>query len=148
MTKIIARPKTDFDIFPRYFRSIFEDANREIAAVAPSGSYIPRVNISEDAANIYVAAELPGMAKEDVKITVTDGVLTLRGEKKSEAKQEGRNYHRIERRFGEFVRQFTLPENAQDDAVRASFKDGILEITVPKKEIEKPKERLVEISVN
>lgn len=148
MTKIIAKPRNEFDIFPRYFRSIFEDVNREVAAIAPSGSYIPRVNISEDAANIYVAAELPGMSKDDVKITVTDGILTLRGEKKSESKQEGRNYHRIERRFGEFVRQFTLPENAQDDAVHASFKDGVLEIVVPKKEVEKPKERQIEISVN
>jgi HSP20 family protein len=148
MTKIIARPKSEFDIFPRYFRSIFEDANQGVAAVAPTGSYIPRVNISEDAQNIYVAAELPGLTKDDVKITVTDGVLTLRGEKKSEAKQEGRNYHRIERRFGEFVRQFTLPENAKDDAVHASFKDGILEIVVPKKEIEKPKEHHIEISIN
>ncbi|MBS1903307.1 MAG: Hsp20/alpha crystallin family protein [Bacteroidetes bacterium] len=148
MTKIIARPRNEFDVFPRYFRHMFEDINRELGAVAPTGSYVPRVNISEDAQNIYVAAELPGMTKEDVKITVTEGVLTIRGEKKSEAKQEGRNYHRIERRFGEFVRQFTLPDNVQEENVHASFKDGVLEVVVPKKEPAKPKERQIEISVN
>lgn len=148
MTKIIARPRTEFDIFPRYFHGIFDESAKSVATIAPSGSYIPRVNIAEDATNIYLSAELPGLTKDDVKITVTDGVLTLRGQKKSETKIEGRNFHRIEQRSGTFVREFTLPENANDDAVQASFKNGMLEVIVPKKEVTVPKERHIEINVN
>lgn len=145
MTKIITRPRSEFEMLPRYFRHFFEDATRDVEATLPAGSYVPRVNISEDPSNIYVHAELPGLAKDDVKITVTDGMLTIRGEKKQEAKQEGRNYHRIERRYGQFVRQFTLPDNINEEAVKASFENGILEITVPKKEPAKPKEREIPI---
>ena len=84
----------------------FNDQNRPTG-----GSLVPRVNISEDTNSIFIHAELPGLSQEDVKVSVTDGILTLRGEKKKETMHEERNYHRIERRYGEFVRQFTLPEN-------------------------------------
>ncbi len=148
MTKIIARPRTDIEFLPKYFRNFVEDINREIEGHLPTGSYIPRVNISEDQANIYVHAELPGLSKDDVKITVTDGTLTLRGSKKQEEKQEDRNFHRIERRYGEFVRQFTLPENVNEEAMSASFANGVLEVVIPKKELQKPKEREIPINIS
>ena len=148
MTKIIARPRNEFEFLPRYFKHLFEDVQHSAEAVQPAGSYIPRVNISEDPTNIYVHAELPGLSKDDVKITVTDGVLTLRGEKKHESKQEGRNFHRIERRYGEFVRQFTLPENIKEEAMSASFVNGVLEISIPKAEPIKPKEREIPINIS
>jgi HSP20 family protein len=112
-----------------------------------AGSLVPRVNISEDKDNFYVHAELPGLSHEDVKVTFSEGVLTIRGEKKKEEKSEDRNYHRIERRYGEFVRQFNLPENVKHDAIKADFRNGVLEITVPKTEPQKPKEHEIPINV-
>ena len=149
MTKLITMPRTDGSFFPKYMRSFFEDMNRDFDGLQTSTqSYVPRVDISDDANNIYVHAELPGLTKDTVKVTVSDGLLILRGEKKHEEKKENRNYFRIERRYGEFVRQFTLPDNVDEENVRANFANGILEITIPKKEPEKPKEREVPINVN
>ncbi|HYM21501.1 MAG TPA: Hsp20/alpha crystallin family protein [Candidatus Kapabacteria bacterium] len=148
MTKLITRPRQNVEFFPRYFRSLASELDHEIQNVFSGGSFTPRVNISEDSTNIYVNAELPGLSKDDVKVVVADGLLTIRGEKSQETKQEGRNYHRIERRSGEFVRQFTLPENVNDEAMRASFANGVLEVVIPKKEPEKPKEREIQISIN
>ncbi len=126
----------DFDWF-------FNDQNRPTG-----GSLVPRVNISEDTNSIYIHAELPGLSQEDVKVSVTDGILTLRGEKKKEVKHEERNYHRIERRYGEFVRQFTLPENVTLEGIKADFKNGVLEVTLPKATPEAPKEREIPINVS
>lgn len=126
----------DFDWF-------FNDVNRPA-----TGSIVPKVNISEDINSIYIHAELPGLTQEDVKLSVTDGILTLRGEKKKEEKHEERNYHRIERSYGEFVRQFTLPENVKLDDIKADFKNGVLEITLPKVSPEAPKEREIPINVS
>lgn len=149
MTKLISMPRGEAAFFPKYMRSFFEDINRDFeGAQTSTQSYVPRVDISDDTNNIYVHAELPGLTKDSVKVTVTDGMLILRGEKKHEEKKEDRNYFRIERRYGEFVRQFTLPDNVDEANVRANFANGILEITIPKKEPEKPKEREVPINVN
>ena len=150
MTQLITRQRNDAGFFiPRSMRSFFEDLNHDAASTQTTHqSYVPRVDISEDASNIYVHAELPGLSKDDVKLTVREGTLILRGEKKHEEKKEDRNYYRIERRYGEFVRQFTLPENVKEDDVRANFTNGILEITIPKSEPQKPKEHDVPINVN
>ncbi|MDP4236192.1 MAG: Hsp20/alpha crystallin family protein [Bacteroidota bacterium] len=149
MTQIIRRPRSDAGFFfPKYMRSFFDDLSRDFDGSQTPSGYVPRVDISEDSANIYVHAELPGMSKEDVKVTIAEGILTLRGEKKHEEKKEDKNYFRIERRYGEFVRQFTLPDNVKEDSVRANFTNGVLEITIPKSEPEKPKEREVPINVN
>jgi HSP20 family protein len=147
MTQLITRPRNDVGFFfPKYMRSFFEDFNRDNDSWVTPSAYVPRVDISEDTNNIYVHAELPGMAKDDVKVTVADDILTIRGEKKHEEKKEDKNYFRIERRFGEFARQFTLPENVKEDEVMANFNNGVLEITIPKGEPAKPKER--EIPIN
>jgi HSP20 family protein len=148
MHKLIVRPNNEVTFFPKYVRSFFDNANRHVENSPASSSYVPRVNISEDTNNIFVHAELPGLTKDDVKVTVTDGTLVLRGEKKSEVKTEDRKYFRIEQRYGEFVRQFTLPENVNEDEVKASFENGILEVIIPKKEPEKPKEREIPINVS
>ena len=148
MTQLITRPRNDVGFFPKYMRSFFEDINRDLDGFQAPSAYVPRVDISEDTNNIYVHAELPGMTKDDVKVVVSDGILTLRGEKKHEEKTEDKNYFRIERRYGEFARQFTLPDNAHEEGVIANFSNGVLEIKIPKKEPEKPKEREVPINFN
>jgi len=148
MQRLIVRPNNETAFFPKYVKTFLDDVNRNFENSNPTSSYVPRVNISEDANAIYVHAELPGLTKEDVKVTVKDNTLILRGEKKHEEKQEGRKYFRIEQRYGEFTRQFSLPENVKEEEVKASFANGILEINIPKKEPALPKEREIPINVS
>ncbi|HZV13180.1 MAG TPA: Hsp20/alpha crystallin family protein [Candidatus Kapabacteria bacterium] len=111
------------------------------------GNFVPSVDISEDEKNVYVHVELPGLTKDDVKVLVNDdNILTIRGEKKHEEKQENKNYYRMERCYGAFVRSLPLPAPVKADAIDAKFKDGILNITLPKVEPSKPKEREIQIS--
>jgi HSP20 family protein len=148
MTQLITRPRNDAGFFfPRYMRSFFEDLNKEFDGATSPSAYVPRVDLSEDTNNIYVHAELPGLSKDDVKVTVADGILTIRGEKKHEEKKEDKNYFRIERRYGEFARQFTLPDNIKEEEVHANFNNGVLEIAIPKGEPSKPKEREIPIGL-
>lgn len=130
------------DLWNRNINTFFNDFSKDFG----TSNLVPRVDISDDANQIYINAELPGLTQDDVKVTVADGVLTIRGEKKHEEKQEERNYYRIERRFGEFVRQFALPENIKSSEIKAEFKNGVLGITIPKAMPEKPKE--LEIPIN
>jgi HSP20 family protein len=103
------------------------------------GDVFPAVNVSEDADALYVRAELPGMLPEEIDISVEGDTVTLRGERKLKA-AEHVNYHRRERESGRFRRIFTLPTRVNPEAVSASFKDGVLKITLPKAEEVKPKQ--------
>ncbi|MEI8135488.1 MAG: Hsp20/alpha crystallin family protein [bacterium] len=148
MTRLITRPRHEIGFaMPRNMRSFFEDAAKGTFNGQVT-NYVPRVDISQDAKHIYLHAELPGLTKEDVQLTVSDGTLTLKGEKKQEEKSEDKNYLRIERRYGQFMRQFTLPENVIESEVHAQFTNGVLDITIPKSEPTKPQERVVPINVN
>ena len=106
---------------------------------AQSVAWSPVVDIEETELNYMIRAELPGLSKENVKVTVEDGVLTLSGERDLERKVEGKTFHRIERSHGTFTRSFTLPENADAESVSANYKDGLLEIRVAKCEEAQPK---------
>lgn len=99
----------------------------------------PALEIAENEHAFVVNAELPGVAKEDVTITIEDGVLTLAGEKKREEEQKDRAWHRVERVYGSFQRSMTLPKGVDGDKAEATFKDGVLTITLPKSEQAKPK---------
>lgn len=105
----------------------------------------PRVDIVEDEKEIIVKAELPEMKKEDVKVTVDQGVLTISGERKLEKEEKNKKYHRIESEYGSFVRSFTLPTAVLADKVSADFKDGVLKVHLPKDT--KPGTKAVEIKV-
>jgi HSP20 family protein len=100
----------------------------------------PTVDVSEDKESVIIKAEMPGMKKEDVKISVQDNVLTLKGEKKQEKEEKDKNYHRIERSYGSFCRSFQLPTSVKTDKIKANYKDGVLSVTLPKTEEVKPKE--------
>ena len=102
---------------------------------AQSVAWSPVVDIEETELNYLIRAELPGLSKENVKVTVEDGVLTLSGERDL----EGKTFHHIERSHGTFTRSFTLPENAEAESVSANYKDGLLEIRVAKCEEVQPK---------
>jgi HSP20 family protein len=104
------------------------------------GVWNPSVDISETKDNVIIKAEMPGLNKEDVKISMQDNMLTLTGEKKQEKEEKETNYHRIERSYGAFSRSFSLPTSVKSDKIRATYKDGILSITLPKTEEVKPKE--------
>jgi HSP20 family protein len=106
----------------------------------------PSVDISENDDNIVVNAEIPGMNKEDINVSVRDDTLTIKGEKKREREEEEENYHVVERSYGRFQRSFTLPDNVKSDDIKANYKDGVLNITIPKTEEAKSKELKVDVS--
>ena len=129
-------------------RSIFDDLQDEVNRTfdsfwskAPTrredwgvseGSWSPRVDIEETDKDVLVTAEIPGMSKEEVKIDIRNNTLTLSGEKKQEKEIKEKNYYRLERRYGSFQRSFVIPAEIDRDKVKASYKDGILSITLPK----------------
>ena len=105
----------------------------------------PSVDIYETDENIVLKAELPGVDKKDVSVEVKDSTLILKGERKREKEVKEENYHRVERSFGTFMRSFSLPVSVKQDQVKAKFKDGVLEVTLPKSEEAKPKQVKVEV---
>lgn len=110
--------------------------NKETMIVA---DWTPSVDISETEGEYQIKAEIPDVKKEDVKVTLEDGVLTIQGQRKQETEEKGTKYHRIERSYGSFARTFSLPDVIEVDKVRAEFKDGVLHLHLPKSEKAKPK---------
>jgi len=104
-----------------------------------TAEWAPAVDIKEDADKFVIQADIPGVKPEDIEISMEAGVLTVKGEKKSEVKTEKEGYKRVERIFGSFYRRFSLPDSANGDAINAACKNGVLEIVIPKREAVKPK---------
>jgi HSP20 family protein len=107
--------------------------------------WTPTVDISETDGEYLIKAELPEVKKEDVKVTLEDGVLTLTGERRQEKEEKTTKYHRVERSYGSFVRSFSLPELVDETKVKAEYKDGVLSLHLPKSEKAKP--RAIEVKV-
>ena len=101
--------------------------------------WTPLVDIVEDDKEYLIKAELPEVKKEDVKVTVDNGVLTITGERKFEKEEKGKKYHRVERGYGSFMRSFALPEGAAGDKISAEFKEGVLKVHLAKSGEAKPK---------
>jgi len=142
-------PFGDLALIQEKMNKLFEDTiARFREAVEPSvpAQWYPAVDIYETPENIVLQAELPGMNQEDITVEVRENALILKGERKREKEIREENYHRIERAYGTFQRAFTLPGTVQQDQVKAKYKDGILEIILPKKEEIKPKQIKVEVS--
>ena len=108
--------------------------------------WTPLADITEDDREYVIKAELPELRKEDVKVTVENGVLTMSGERKFEKEEKKKKYHRVERGYGSFVRTFALPEDADADKIKAEFKHGVLEMHLPKNEKAKPKQIEVHVA--
>lgn len=119
------------------------ESSNEMLAVA---DWAPSVDISETDTAYLVKAELPGMKKEDVKVAIQDGMLTLQGERNIEKEEKGKKFHRIERSYGSFARSFRLPGDADENSVKAEFENGVLNITLAKSEKAKPKAINVSVS--
>ena len=107
--------------------------------------WMPSVDISENDAAYLIKSEIPGVKKEDVKVTIQDGMLTIQGERKQEKEEKNKKFHRVECSYGSFVRSFRVPDDDDDAAVKAEFKDGMLNVTLPKSAKAKPK--AIEVSV-
>ena len=108
--------------------------------------WAPPVDVEETADRYVVRAELPGLKQEDIKISVEDNRLVIHGEKRREAEQAGTNYHRVERVYGQFERSFTLTHAVRQDRIEAIYKDGILEVQIPKAEEAKAREIQVKVA--
>lgn len=131
-------PFRDLGLFPGRLLNLAETLFGENPAEAKV--WTPAVNVAEDANAYHIAAELPEVNSSDVKVVVREGVLTLKGERKLEKKTEDKKYHLVERSYGSFQRSFTLPKDADGERVSAEFKNGVLTVTVPKREEVKPRE--------
>jgi HSP20 family protein len=107
--------------------------------------WTPAADITEDDREYLIKAELPEIRKEDVKVTVENGVLTISGERKFEKEEKKKKYHRVERGYGTFMRSFTLPDDAEAGKIKADFKNGLLTLHLPKTEHAKPKQ--IEVNV-
>lgn len=118
---------------------------RNPAGTNTVANWSPLVDVTEDEKEYHIKAELPEVRKEDVKVTVENGLLTISGERKFEQEQKGKRYHRVERAYGSFTRYFSVPEDADDSQVSAEFKDGVLNVRLAKSEKAKP--RAVEVKV-
>jgi HSP20 family protein len=105
----------------------------------------PMVNVEETENEFIISAEIPGMEKKDITIVVNNGVLSISGEKKDESETKEKNYHRIERSYGKFERSFVLPDGVDHDKIDANYKNGVLELSLPKMEEAKPKQ--IEVKV-
>ena len=127
----------------RLFDSPFGELTRHMELL---NGPTPALDVYEDKDNLIVKAELPGMKREEIDLSFHDGTLTISGERKYEEKNEGAQTYRAERFFGKFHRTLTLPKPVQSDKAKATYKDGILTVTLPKTEEAKPKQ--IQVNVN
>ncbi|VAX34232.1 hypothetical protein MNBD_NITROSPIRAE03-2036 [hydrothermal vent metagenome] len=147
-----SRVLAPFEEMERWFEDVFR---RPFSLLGPS--WLPRmrlpeledispvVDIYEEGDNVVVKAETPGIKKDDIDVSLTDNTVTISGEKKKEEKVEKKNYYRLERSYGSFTRTFRLPAEVQSDKAKARFKDGILEIRIPKTEEARKREKKVKV---
>jgi len=155
MTLIRWNPARELNTFPSDILNMQREINRMFdgffrGGVQDDGSLVtstwsPATDITELANEYQEKLELPGVSKDDVKITMRDNILTIQGEKKQEKETKDSNYHRVERSYGSFQRSFTLPSGVRSDKIEASYKGGILTITLPKADEAKPKQ--IEVKV-
>ena len=135
------------EVFNRMMPALFGRWPR-IATTGNGGPPIewsPSADISETDAEYLIRAELPAVKKEDVKVTVEHGMISIEGERKQQKEDKTEKYHRIESFHGSFMRRFALPENVNTDAIRCESKDGVLVVHIPKVKAEKPKLKQIKV---
>lgn len=122
--------------FFRLFDTFFTDAGEDVG----TRTWTPPVDIQETPDSYHIQAELPGLTKDDIHVTLENNVLRLTGERKWEKDVKKENYHRVERSYGSFARSFALPNQVSSDKVEAKFENGVLSVVVPKAEAAKPRQ--------
>jgi HSP20 family protein len=133
----VARPSDPFSAFRREMDRLFDDFTRGwVGSTWPSigrtPELMPSMDVAETDKEIEITAELPGLQEKDVQVNVTDNVLTIKGEKKSEKQEKDKNYTMFERSYGSFSRTLDLPAGANSDSIKATLANGVLKVTVPK----------------
>jgi HSP20 family protein len=123
-----------------------QEGSREQEQALTVFDWAPAVNISETDKAYLIKADLPEVKKEEVKVTHQDGVLTLEGERRQEKREEHEKFHRVESSYGKFMRRFTLPDDAQEESIEATFKDGALTVVIPKAAAKRPKSREIKVA--
>jgi HSP20 family protein len=143
---------SDVAVLQNRLNSIFNDFARPVGELSPTsetlatGNFVPAVDVYEDAQKLVLKLEVPGIRREDLDIRVEGRTLSIKGERKLEAEEKEENFHRIERRYGSFVRSFTLPVTVNTDDIAATSQDGVLSISLAKKPEAKPKQIEVKIA--
>jgi len=132
-------PRADLNVFDQFAKDLFS------TDLWDTGFRYPSVDIYEKDNLINFEVEVPGVSKENINVTVDEGVLTISGEIKNEKEDEGKNYYRTERKYGSFSRSFTLGENINENDIQAKFTDGILKVTIPVNKPEKKEAKKIEI---
>jgi HSP20 family protein len=140
-------PFADVADFPTGLR-LFQDTVNRLFSEPAARPWTPPVDIIETENELVLKADVPEIELKDIDIQMENGTLTLKGERKFEQEQDGKGYHRIERSYGAFARSFSLPDTVDPEKVRADYKNGVLTVTLPKKEVAKPRSIKVEVSKN
>jgi HSP20 family protein len=142
-------PLEGVEVLQNRLNSIFNDFANSTGQLQneslSAGNFIPPVDIYEDANRLVLELEVPGIQQEELQINLENQTLTVQGERKFVNDEKEENFHRIERRYGSFVRSFTLPATIETDSAQANYENGVVSITLPKKEAAKPKQVKIEI---
>jgi HSP20 family protein len=135
-------------LFDDFFHSVspFGAGETSLLPAWDRGAFAPAVNVSETEKEVRVSAELPGMDEKDVTVELDENAVTIKGAKKEEREEKGRNWHRIEHAYGSFHRVIPLPTEVKTDKAKATFMKGVLNVTLPKKEEAKGKRKTIEIT--
>lgn len=137
MSLVHYKPVNLFQQFDNELNRYFSNAHADAANQAHD--WIPAVDIREEESRYVLEADIPGIARENIDISLEDSVLTVKGERTTRNEENGETYRRKERTHGSFVRQFTLPDTVNAEAISATFTDGVLEIGIPKQENPEPR---------
>lgn len=137
----------EFEDFPAGLR-LFQDSLSRLFSEPASRPWTPAVDIFETENELVLKADLPDVDPREVGIQLENGTLTLKGERKFEEQKNGKGFHRIERSYGKFVRAFSLPDTVDGEKVKADYKNGVLTVKLPKKEVAKPRTINVEVATN
>jgi HSP20 family protein len=141
-------PFVDSDEFPAGLRLFQDTVNRLFSDQTAARPWAPSVDIFETDNELVLKADVPGVAFKDIDIRIENGTLSLKGERKFEREENNKGFHRMERSYGSFVRYFTVPDSVDSENVKADYQGGVLTVTLPKKEIAKPKSIKVQVNNN
>jgi HSP20 family protein len=138
-----ASPFAEMDWFPA---RMFQDSMSRMFAEPNGRPWVPPVDIQETENELVLKADVPEVEMKDIDVRLENGTLTIRGERKFEAKKNEGGWHRVERGYGSFERAFTVPDTVNPEAVKADYKNGVLTVTMPKKEVAKPRQIKVDVT--
>lgn len=143
MSLVRYSPFNDFELFPA---RMFQDSMNRLFAEPNGRPWVPAVDIQETENELILKADVPEMEMKDIDVRLENGTLTIRGERKFEAKKTEGAWHRVERGYGSFERAFSVPETVNPEGVKADYKNGVLTVTMPKKEVAKPRQIKVNVT--